>query len=40
MAQRRKLLDSSLPAGPRSTRECFLLNSAHNDRAYTRILRG
>jgi hypothetical protein len=40
MAQRRKLLDPSLPAGPRSTRECFLLNCAHNDRVYTRILRG
>ena len=40
MAQRRKLLDSRLPAGQRSARECFLLNCTHNDRVYTRLLEG
>jgi hypothetical protein len=38
LAQRRKLLNSSLPRVARSARECFLINCAHNDRAYSELL--
>jgi len=38
LAQRRRLLAGPSLAVARSARECFLLNAAHNDRAYASIL--
>jgi len=38
LAQRRRLLARSARAAARSARECFLLNSAHNDRVYASLL--
>ena len=38
LAQRRRLLDATLPSVARSARECFLLNCAHNDLVYERLL--
>jgi hypothetical protein len=40
MAQRRRLLEDHDGQVARSTRECFLLNCAHNDQAYAEILGG
>jgi hypothetical protein len=40
LAQRRRLLAGAAAGVARSARECFLLNCAHNDRTYTRVLNG
>jgi len=39
LAQRRRLLTGPSHAVARSARECFLLNAAHNDRAYAPVAR-
>jgi len=39
-AQRRRVLGQAPSPVARSARECFLLNSSHNDRVYAEILRG
>ncbi len=38
LAQRRRLLTETTAGVARSARECFLLNCAHNDRVYARVL--